>query len=79
MHEFCQPIDLKSIKTGSTILIRCDRISHIFRTNNNYIIGTVSEVFDAGDPIGFQIDIFNKTQWWRWIPAIDGGHAFTRP
>lgn len=78
MHEFTQPIDIKEIKVGQVILIQCSRLSQIFRSNADYLIGVVSEVFDAGDPVGVQIELRNTSQWWRWIPSSDGGQAFVK-
>jgi hypothetical protein len=78
MHDFCQQIALSEIKAGQTILIKCSKITLIFRTDADYMIGTVSAVFDAGEPLGVQVDIGNKTQWWRWIPSLDGGSAFVK-
>lgn len=78
MHDFCKPIAVCDIKVGQLILIKCCRINQIFRTDNQHIIGSVTAVFDAGNPTGIQIDVSNKTQWWRWIPALDGGEAFVK-
>lgn len=67
------PTDPSQLQVGRRIRIKCPRVNEIFRTDCGYIDGEVVGVFDGGSPMGMQIDIRNKTQWWRWIPSIDGG------
>jgi hypothetical protein len=76
MHNYSGPVELQFIKQGQRVKIVCAKINTIFRTNCGCIEGTVSEVFNGMDPIGYQIDVRNTTQWWRWIPSLDGGEIY---
>jgi hypothetical protein len=73
MLKKLRPIDPSELQVGKRIRIKCPRVNEIFRTDCGYIDGEVVDLFDGGSKMGMQIDIRNKTQWWRWIPSIDGG------
>lgn len=73
MRKNLQPVDPSLLTVGKRIRITCPKINQIFRTNCGYIDAEVVDVFDGGQPMGMQIDVKNKSLWWRWIPSIDGG------
>jgi hypothetical protein len=73
MRNYSRPVDPSQLKVGQRIRITCPRLKLIFRTSPDFVDVEVVEVFDSGPPIGMQIDVRNASQWWRWIPSIDGG------
>lgn len=76
MRTYSGPVELNTLKQGQRVKIVCSKINTIFRIDCGYIEGVVSEIFDSMQPLGYQIDIHNSTQWWRWIPALDGGEIY---
>ena len=79
MHKYYVPVQPEDVAVGQRVKIVCARINRIFRTECGYIEGVVTETFDGSAPNGYQIDIRNTSQWWRWIPKIDGGEIYVCP
>ncbi len=78
MHTW-REANMSELRVGEPIKIVCEEISKIFRTDKNYIEGTIISLFDAGgEGLSFwQIEVrLPHQKWWMYEPTRYGGKTF---
>lgn len=71
--------DVSELRVGDPILVVCDEILKIFRTDQNKVTGRIISIFDASGKSGpcWQIEIrLPQEKWWMYEPQKYGGEIY---